>query len=93
MLQYLLIQSEKCFNAGAQDAVSLHEGRIDFSVRARGMRRVFHAPMGAQHGAKVDRASLSRRTGTNGDDYIGRGGKIFPRLAEIAFGGYPFARQ
>ena len=74
MLQYIQIQCKKCFDAGTQDAVSLHERCINFFIRARDMRRVFHAPMRAQHWTEVGRASFSRRTETNGDDYIGRGG-------------------
>ena len=83
MLQSIQIQCKKCFDAGTQDAVSLYKRRINFFIRARGMCRVFYAPVAAQHWAEVERASFSRRTGTNGDNYIGRGGKIFPGFADV----------
>ena len=45
----------------AQDAVGGHEGGIDVVVGAGGIRRVGHAPVGAQRRSKVGGAGFARR--------------------------------
>ena len=86
-------QRQQGFDARAQDAVGIAEGRVDFRFRAAGQRRVIHAPVRTQHRAEIGRTGFAGGIGADGDDDIRRSRQVIPRFAVQAVCGNSFPRQ